>query len=460
MTTMNQDSNALGGETRRDFIKKTTLAAAAVAAAPVLFKTPVYGQTQAPSTGRVIGANDRINVAFIGIGKQGEAHYNSQKENAADNNIVLAAVCDLSKTRVDKAKATIGGDCKGYTDYRKLLESKDIDAVCISTHDVWHAPCSIDALNAGKHVYVEKPLSRYLPEAFELYDTVKKTGKILQVGAQYCSEAKWHKAAELIKAGKIGTMVLGQDSYMRNSPKGEWNYAIEPWATAEDIDWKTWMGKVKKPSDFNADTYFRWRKYYPYCAGLLGDLLPHRAHPLVMATGAPEFPSRVVCLGTRAVHTDKAASAPTPERDVPESVQIVAEFPSGLSLVVVCATVNEQGLPSMIRGQKGTLYLSGSRVDLKPEKPFADDIDPESFDNLAPTDAIPVHEKNWFDSIRANKQPNADIELGIRVQTIVSMGEMSERLNTMCLFDEKTRKIKDGSGKELPALNYGWSELS
>jgi predicted dehydrogenase len=454
------NENSKGGETRRHFIKKTTLAAAAVAASANLFKTPVYGQSQAPSTGRVIGANDRINVGFIGVGKQGEAHYGSMKDAAAENNIALVAACDLSKTRVEKAKTELGGDCKGFSDYRKLLESKDIDAVCISTHDIWHVPCSIDALNAGKHVYVEKPLSRYLGEAFDVYDAVKKTGKILQVGSQGCSDAKWHKVAELVKAGKIGTMVLGQDSYMRNNPKGEWNYTIEPWATAADVDWKTWMGKVKKTSDFNADTYFRWRKYYPYCAGLLGDLFPHRVHPLMLATGAPEFPSRVVCLGTRAVHSDKAASAPTPERDVPESVQLVAEFPSGLSLMVICASVNEQGLPSLIRGNKGTLYMSGNRVDLKPEKPYADDIDPETFDNLTPGEAIPVHEKNWFDSIRANKQPNANIELAIRVQTVLSMGEMSERLSTMCLFDEKTRKIKDGSGKELPALTYGWSELS
>jgi len=243
---MNQDANDIGGETRRNFIKKTTLAAAALTAGASLFKTPVYGQTQAPSTGRVIGANDRINVAFIGLGKQGEAHYSSQKENATDNNVALVAACDLSKTRVEQARAAIGADCKGYGDYRKLLESKDVDAVCIATHDIWHAPCAIDSLNAGKHVYVEKPMSRYLPEAFELYDTVKKTGKILQVGAQYCSEPKWRKAAELIQAGKIGAMVLGQDSYMRNNPKGEWNIPIPTWSTSDDLDWKTWMGSIHR----------------------------------------------------------------------------------------------------------------------------------------------------------------------------------------------------------------------
>ena len=103
----------------------------------------------------------------------------------------------------------------------------------------------------------------------------------------------------MIKAGKIGPLTLGQGSYMRNNPKGEWNYAIDPDAKADNLNWKQWLGPVKHADtkDFNADHYFRWRKYYPYCAGLLGDLFPHRLHPLMLATGNPEFPLRVVSIG-------------------------------------------------------------------------------------------------------------------------------------------------------------------
>jgi predicted dehydrogenase len=460
---MNQDKKKLGGDTRREFIKKSTLAAAAVATSASLFKTPVYGQSQAPSTGRVIGANDRINVGYIGLGPQGyKAHLLCQKDNAAANNIAQVAVCDLSKTRLAQAKSEVGGDCKDYADYEKLLENKDVDAVCVSTHDVWHAKVSIDALNAGKHVYVEKPITRYLNEAFEVAETVKKTGKILQVGAQYCSDPRWPKVTEMIKAGKIGPLVLGQDSYMRNSPKGEWNSKIEPYATAEDINWQKWQGQVKNKTEFSADSFFRWRKYYPFCAGLLGDLVPHRLHPLMLATGNPEFPSRVVCLGTKAVHTDKLTDN-TPDRDTPESAQLIAEFPSGLTLIVISATVNEQGLPPILRGHKGTLYLSGSRVELKPEKPFAEDIDPETLENFPPfaSEEIPSHEKNWFDCIRSNKVPNGNIDLALKVQTVISLGEISQRLNVACCFDEKTRKITTGpDGKEIQPLTYGSSDKS
>jgi hypothetical protein len=195
-----------GAETRRDFIKKAATAAAVVASTNI-FKTPVYGQNQAPSPGRVIGANDRIVVGFIGVGGQGMQHVNSMKKYAADNNIAQPAVCDVSKTRIANAKQAIGGDCEGFEDHRKLLERKDIDAVCISTVDHWHTPCSIDAMNAGKHVYVEKPMTRYLEEAFAIYDTVKRTGKVLQVGSQGCTDAKWHQSRRVGESWQIGPVV-------------------------------------------------------------------------------------------------------------------------------------------------------------------------------------------------------------------------------------------------------------
>lgn len=448
-----------GNSTRRDFIKTATTAAAAAVATTNLFKTPVYGQNQAPSSGRVIGANDRIVVGFIGVGGQGMAHVRSMKNNAADNNVQLVATCDVSNHRVEDCKKTIGDGCEGYSDYRKLLERKDIDAVCVATVDHWHTACSVDAMESGKHVYVEKPMCRYLGEAFRIYDTVKKTGKRLQVGSQGCSDAKWHKAAELIKAGKIGPLVLGQGSYMRNSPKGEWNYPIQQWCTAEDTNWNAWLGPVHKKVPFSADHYFRWRKYYPYCAGLLGDLFPHRLHPLMLATGNPEFPIRVSAIGTNKIGTDKNTPG-TPTRDVRESVQMLAEFPSGLTLIVASATVNEQGLRDSIQGHKASLYMAGNRVQLQPERPFTEEVDPQTFEGIQPGEDIKWHEKNWFECIRNGKEPNAGIDLAVRVQTVISLAEISDRLNVTCLFDEKTRKVTTGDGKEITLPTYGWTELS
>ena len=230
------------GVPRREFIKKTATVAAAAAAATRFLKTPVYGADQAPSVG-VTGANSRLVIGFIGVGTQGYgAHVTNILAHAKENNVALAAVCDLWGKRVDRAKDAIKkeseGACEGFDNYHKLLERKDIDGVVIATHDPIHARASIDAMTAGKHVYVEKPMTRYLGEAFEVHDTVKKTGKILQVGSQGCSAAGWHKAAELIQAGKIGTPIWGQGYYCRNNPKGEWNITIDSDAKAETIDRK------------------------------------------------------------------------------------------------------------------------------------------------------------------------------------------------------------------------------
>jgi len=211
-------------------------------------------------------------------------------------------------------------------------------------------------------------------------------------------------------------------------------------------------------SDFNADDYFRWRKYYPYCGGLLSDLIPHKAHPYLLATGNPEFPTRVACIGSKPVHTDKNTQD-TPERDVPEIVQIIADFPSGMVLHITSSSVSEQGTQEMIRGHKGYMQMGSNRVELKPERPYGDEIDPETSETF-PGESIEAHEKNWFESIRANKAPNCGIELAVRVQAIVSLAEISERLNVMCLFDAKTRKVTTGDGREIKVPTYGWNELS
>jgi predicted dehydrogenase len=449
-------------DTRRGFIKKSATAAAAVTAVNQ-FKTPVYGASHGPSTGRVIGANDRINCAVVGVGSQGfNAHVSNLVRFAGDRNVELIAVGDVCKHRLAEAADHVnksGVECKSYAEHERIIERKDIDVVFCATVDHWHKQITVDALNAGKHVYCEKPMTRYLGEAFEVYDAAKASGKKVQVGAQRTTAGPYHKAAEIIRNGGIGPLVLGQASYMRNSPKGEWNYDIDPRITEDDIDWKRWMGSVHKKVPFDADHFRRWRKYYPYCGGVLGDLLPHRLHPFMLATGNPQFPSRVVSLGNSNIQTDKNTPG-TYMRSVDENVQLIAEFPDGFNLFLTSGTVNEQGLPEMIRGQHGTISLGGNRVQIKPERPFSEEVDPEEFENLLPNESVPNHHANFFDAIRNDVEPSAGIDLAVKAQTVVSLAEMSDRLNIMCLFDEKTRKVTTANGVEVEPITYGSLELS
>ncbi|PYI81490.1 MAG: oxidoreductase [Verrucomicrobia bacterium] len=455
----NQIPSESQGESRRSFIRKTAAAAAAVSTVN-MFKTPVYGQTQAPASGRVIGANDRISMAYIGTGSRGmqhiEGHATGQgeekqrkyKEYVQGNNINQAAVCDLFRKRLDHAKDFLKlSEADAYTDHRRLLERKDIDAVLIATIDNWHAQCTIDALEAGKHVYCEKPMTRYLGEAFQVYDTVKRTGKVFCVGSQGCADPKWHKAAEWIKAGKLGPLVWGQGSFCRNNhPKSEWSYPEDPEATPTTLEWERWLGKAKK-IPFNREHYFSWHKYYAYNSGILGNLLPHRFYPMMLATGNPEYPRRVACTGTRKVSTD---------REITDTTHALAEFPSGLTLVMAGSTVNEVGLPDILRGLKATLYFNSSqnKVELKPEKPFTEEMDAIPFEDPLPTERTERLHKNFFDAIRTGIKPFADIELAIRGQVALCLAEMSERMGLTLYYDEKTRQIKTGEGKIIPPISY------
>jgi predicted dehydrogenase len=434
------------GESRREFIRKTASVAAAAGTASFL-RTPVYGQNQAPSA-NVTGANNRIAVGYVGVGGQGMAHVRSQKDHASENNIVQAAVCDVYDKRLDAAQTYMGlKDADAYRDHRKLLERKDIDAIVVATVDNWHAQVAIDSMEAGKHVYGEKPLARYLEEGFQIYDTVAKTKKTFQLGSQFCADPMYHKAASWIKEGKLGPLVWGQGSYCRNNAKNsEWTYPVDPEANESNLDWKRWLGKAPQ-IPFTPEHYFSWHKFYAYNSGILGNLLPHKFLPLMLATGNPEYPHRVTCTGTRKVSTD---------REIPDTTLMLAEFPSGYTIMVAGSTVNEQGIPDMIRGRKSTIYLSSTqnKVDLKPERIFADEIDAETFSDPATVASLPRLEKNWFDCIREGKTPLASIDLAIRAHTVLCMAEMAERLSMTLLFDEKTRSVRSGDGRVIKPLSY------
>ncbi|MBI1177185.1 gfo/Idh/MocA family oxidoreductase [bacterium] len=431
-------------QSRRAFMKSS----ATIATATALTRLPeALAAGQAPSAS-VVGANDRIVVGHIGTGAQGMAHVRSQQAHATENNIVQAAVCDLYERRLKEAQSKVGlADKDAYDDYRRLLERKDIDAVTVATVDNWHAQVAIDAMESGKHVYGEKPMTRYLPEAFDVYDMCKRTGKVFQLGSQGCADSKYRAARKWIKEGRLGPLVWGQASYCRNSfPKSEWTYPIDPDVSEANLNWKMWLGKAKQ-IPFNPEHYFSWHKFYAYNSGILGNLLPHRVTPLMLAMPEWEFPRRVTCTGTRAISTD---------RETTDTTHLLAEFPSGFTLLVAGTIVNEQGLPDTIRGQKGTLHFASSqnKVELKPERPFVDEMDSAEFSTGDPTEDLARHEKNWFDCIRSGELPFANIELGIRSHTVICLAEMSERLQRTMLFDEKTRKIHDGTGREIEPISY------
>jgi predicted dehydrogenase len=424
---------------RRNFIKTVgAIATAEAVAAPIRSTMAQESKPAVTAPSTVLGANNRLNYAIVGVGGMGGGHLNILTKDLKDENVKVVAVCDVFEKRRLKAQTVAElHSSRAYTDYRRLLENKDIDVVIIATPDHWHGQIGIEALEAGKHIYVEKPMTRDLDEAIKMWKVARRTGRLVQVGAHGCSDPKWHKGAEIIRSGKLGKLLWAQASYCRNNPKGEWNYKLEPEANQHTIDWKMWLGKAPK-REFSAERYFRWRKYWDYASGIIGDLWPHRLYPLILGMDLNEFPKTVSCIGNNLINSDQGQGE---TREVADTTMMIAEFPSGIMINLVGSTVNERGVEDIVRGNKASVLFGGGKVLIQPERPYTDEIEQA---DVTPPDCGESHKKhqlNFLQAIRNNTKPSCDIEKGVRVQTIISMAELSIRKGKTMKFNAEKLKV-------------------
>lgn len=392
--------------------------------------------------GRVLGANDRILVGHIGLGGMGSKHVEHFKKLVTERNAQSIALSDVYSVRLEKTKTMLlDGDLEGTTvqaekDYRKILENKDVDAVVIATPEHWHCQIAVHALQAGKHVYVEKPMARFFDESLQLYDAWRKSGKVVQIGSHGCSDPKYLVARDVVASGKLGPIVTVQSSYMRNKgAAGEWNDKIDPEVGPQNLDWEMWLGSApRRPwNEDSKERFFRYRKYRDYSAGILGGLMSQRIYPLMMTLGGQDWPVKVQALGTRRVSTD---------REVSDTVHVIAEMQNGWSFLFVGSTVNEQGLVEMVRGHRASIYLEGKEPEVKAERPYVKEIEGGTVAVKEPGADHIRHQNNWLECIRENKQPNANVDLGIRAQAIISLAEISEVTKKTVLFDPVSRSWK------------------
>src|SRR3954469_17527493 len=334
---------------RRSFVKTSALATGAVACAAL---------TQS----RAVGANDRIRIGVIGVGGMGTGHVGSLVKKSEAENIQVVAVSDVYQRRINRAKGICKGD--GYADYRRLLERKDIDAVLIATPDHWHGKISIDAMQAGKHVYCEKPMTHTVQQAIEVRDAVKRYKKVFQVGPNATANDGYWKARTAIAEGRIGKVTWAHASYNRNARPCLFNehQKIDPTAgpgkAGDDfIDWDMWLGHkwgLAPKIDWNPEHFFRFRKYWPYNGGVATDLLYHKLAPLLLSIAGPNgaYPSRVNASGGLYVEKDG--------RDIPDTFLLTADYPEEFSIFLVSTLTNDTQLPDKVYGKHGTLELGGA----------------------------------------------------------------------------------------------------
>lgn len=406
------------------------------------------GVTTAASYARTPGANDRINVGSIGTGGMGGGHLRSlvAQSKEPEGKVRVAAVCDVYNRRRERARKLAGLDEKdAYNDYRELLARKDVDAVFIATPDHWHARMAIDAMAAGKDVYLQKPMTYTVEEARQVAEAARKHQRVLQVGSQHLSEARYHEARKLIEQGEIGELLWAQGTYSRNSEFGEWNYYIDEEGTAQNIDWARWLGSAPKRA-FSAERYFRWRKYWDYSGGIATDLFFHKLGPILYAMGA-QFPTRVTASGGIYAHKD---------REVPDTYATTIEYPSfyiTLSSSMANAAANKY-FQDVIYGHKGTLVIQGGGVMVAPEAGRGKRAEPgegKVYKTGQEGNLHRVHTDNFFACMRDRGRPRLHAELGYQIMTAIRLGVDSYREGRMMYFGKPApRPGYEGNGKNNP----------
>jgi predicted dehydrogenase len=450
---------------RRDFLKGS--------AAAVTLSAATYN--------RVYGANDRIGVAFLGVGGRCQAHIdiiNKLNRDKHPINVHPVAVCDVwdgaeEEYEIDRdgkkekrlysqglhpsaRKCGLRVDDPQHVtkDYRRLLDLREVDVVCIATPDHWHAKMSIDAAAAGKDVYCEKPMTRTIEESQAVVDAMQKHNRVMTVGVQSMADPTWLRANELIRNGRIGKVVQAQTSYYRNSAVGQWRYyrllrSMNP----QTVDWDMFLGHqfsvfpgqpIGPRIPFDRAVFGQWRCYWPFGGGMFTDLFVHQVTHLIAAMGV-RYPARVVGAGGLYLEYD--------ERDVPDVASIVADYDEGCQVMVTATMVASYPIEEVIRGHLGTIKFVRNGFQIIADNPRGGAGLPARLEQSVQGDFVNCNPPtgrhadtealwiNFLECCRARRRETLSTpELGAAAFTTVALGVRSYREGIALFWDRERRQ--------------------
>jgi predicted dehydrogenase len=407
---------------RRQFLQS----AAAATTAASLFSVP---HVLAEETK---GANDRIGVGFIGTGGRCRAHMSVVNRFRKQGVTQPVAVCDVYRPRLEAASKRTGG-AKMYMKHEELLADPNVDVVCIATPDRLHGPQAIDALNAGKDVYCEKPLTHWsqFDLAKQIETAAEKNKRLVQVGTQFMADDNYPAVRKMIADGIIGKPVHVQCAYMR---RGDWGERMPiPDAKAKpgpDLLWDRFLGDAPKV-DFNVSRFFQWRLFWDYAGGPATDLLVHVFTPVFALLGL-DYPERVFGGGGTFQY----------DREVPDQCNIIADYPDGPSVTMMNSLSNHVPTDTIIRGTNGVIIWKGIDVRSKGIRivPFAKGKKEIHLPWKGMGDTAKLW-KNLLDCVKTRQKPAVSIDVAVRVQAPLSMGVISHRENKCVRFDQKTKAL-------------------
>lgn len=383
---------------------------------------------------RVLGANDRIRVGVIGAGANAEAHLKALIGLADQDNVEIAAVCDVFQPRLDRAAAI--ALARPYRDYRALLEHRGLDYVVISSPNHWHAQMAIDAMDAGLHVYCEKPLAHTVSECLAVRRKVKESKKLLQCGVQGMSDDSYEAAARYISEGAIGKPVLAQVDYSRNYVSDLWLEEHDSIADPnKNLDWDAFLGPAPK-RPWEADRFFSWRRYWDYSGGIPTDLLIHRLTRVIKACGLTA-PARVVATGGKYVFTDSAA-------EIPDTFNAMLEYPEGMTVLLTSTMANSSPVRHTIRGHHATLEFTEDGFEIRPESAFGESASAVSYRRTG-SESIALHHHNLHEAILDGAPLKCDIDLGFNSSLACLIAVESFRTRKYLAWDPVAERIVEAA---------------
>jgi predicted dehydrogenase len=413
------------GISRRKFLQKSIVTTGSLALLGSNTLTSLAQQ-------KTVSPNEVIRIGVIGCGGMGNAHIGAiQNLRNSGYPVEIVAVCDVYDLRLEAAAQRTGAT--PYKDYRKLLERKDIDCVSIATPDHWHAQMTIDAAEAGKDVYCEKPMCYWkdLRDTQKVVATIAKTKRVMQVGTQGMSDSIWEQVSEKISAGAIGELVHAQASDMRRGPIG----CYEPTTNdgkadpTKNLDWEMWLGPAKK-RPWEPARFFAFRSFWDYSGGCGTDFFPHILTPLIRTMGL-KFPKRVMGTGGQYVYKDG--------REIPDIFTITAEYEGGPSILLVASLANNSGIPMVIRGHDGTVTFEGPGAVIAPQGGGKERIEIRRQRSAS----LEEHFKDFFECMRSrSRKPRSNEILGYYVMTVLHMGVTSYLKGKVMEFDPATEQAK------------------
>jgi predicted dehydrogenase len=441
--------------TRRDFIRRSATGAAGLS----LFLNGrwVAAEPAAPMP-KPANPNDRVNVGFIGFGIRGNILLEQTRVTGQAN---LVEACDCYQGHLDRAQErTEGKIAVNFGQYKKLLDRKDIDAVVIATPDHWHLPIFLDAVSAGKDVYIEKPMTHRIADGREMIEAARRAQRVVQVGSQWVSSAQNQTAKKMIANGELGKITKVVASYNRNSSVGAWNYPIPPdLREGVNFKWAEWLGPAPQ-CDFDPERVFRYRKYWDYSGGISTDLFVHLINSIHYIMGV-SMPRSVVATGGILFRHDG--------REVPDTLDALFEYAEGFH-VNMSSTFNSQsatgqgiqflgtdGSLTLLLGEESLTFAGeshregyGYSVDSWPEalqKEFMNAgahradadrkaPDPKTVSTADRMDPTALHLAEFLDCVRTRKQCEENAEVGHRSAAAGHMVNLSYIAGQKATWDE------------------------